>query len=128
MARINHVAAYVKDLEKAKDFFVKYFNATPNKMYHNPHTGLKTYFLAFDYGARLEIMIRPGLSYSSDSGTRVGYVHVAFSLGSREEVDKLTSRLANDGYKVMSGARITGDGYYESCVEGIDNLILELTE
>ncbi len=73
-------------------------------------------------------MTRPGLSYSPDVVNRIGYVHVAFSLGCREEVDRLTNRLSKDGYKVISGPRLTGDGYYESCVEGIDNLILELTE
>ncbi len=126
--RIDHVAAYVEDLEKAKDFFVKYFNASPNRLYHNSTSGLRSYFLTFDNGARLEIMTRPGLSAMSSDGNGVGYVHVAFSLGSRKEVDRLTARLANDGYKILSGPRVTGDGYYESCVQGIGNLVLELTE
>lgn len=29
--RIEHIAMYVTELEKAKEFFVKYFNATPNE-------------------------------------------------------------------------------------------------
>lgn len=28
--RIEHIAMYVNDLEKTKDFFVKYFNAIAN--------------------------------------------------------------------------------------------------
>lgn len=32
---IEHIAMYVKDLEKAKDFFMKYFNAISNEKYHN---------------------------------------------------------------------------------------------
>ncbi len=128
MARINHVAAYVKDLEKAKDFFVKYLNASPNTMYHNPTTGLKTYFLSFADGMKLEIMTRPEVEIFSHERDRVGYAHLAFSLGCREEVNRLTSMLSIDGYKVISGPRFTGDGFYESCIEGIDSLILELTE
>ena len=43
--KLDHIALYVLDLEQAKDFFIRYFNATANDMYHNPSTGLKTYFL-----------------------------------------------------------------------------------
>lgn len=58
---IEHVAIYVNDLEKTKEFFEKFFNASSNEMYHNKNTGLKTYFLSFENGARLEIMTRPNL-------------------------------------------------------------------
>ena len=30
MVKIEHIAMYVNDLEKARDFFVKYFNAVSN--------------------------------------------------------------------------------------------------
>ena len=59
--RIEHVAMYVNDLEKAKDFFMKYFNATPNEEYHNNKTDFRSYFLSFDNGARLEIMNKPDM-------------------------------------------------------------------
>lgn len=51
--RIEHIAMYVQDLEKAKDFFVKYFGAVPNAGYHNQKTDFRSYFLSFDDGARL---------------------------------------------------------------------------
>ena len=54
--------------------------------------------------------------------------HIAFSLGSREKVDILTERLLSDGYEVFSQLRITGDGYYESCVVGVEENLIELTE
>ena len=56
---IEHIAMYVNDLEKAKDFFVKYFNAAANEGYYNKTTGFRSYFLTFDEGARLEIMNKP---------------------------------------------------------------------
>ena len=49
---------------------------------------------------------------------RTGYIHIAFRLGSKQAVDELTQRLHNDGYPVASGPRMTGDGYYESCIKG----------
>ena len=57
--KIDHLAMYVIDLEKAKNFFVRYFNAVPNEMYHNKKTDFRSYFLSFDDASRLEIMTRP---------------------------------------------------------------------
>jgi lactoylglutathione lyase len=49
-------------------------------------------------------------------------------LGSKEAVNSLTDRLKSDGYDVVSGPRITGDGYYESCIIGIEGNQIEITE
>ena len=58
---------------------------------------------------------------------RTGYIHIAFSVGSKERVDQLTARLKADGYEVVSGPRTTGDGYYESCVIGLEGNQIEIT-
>ena len=58
---------------------------------------------------------------------RTGYAHIAFSVGSREKVDALTERLRSDGFKVVSGPRTTGDGYYESCIVVIEGNQIEIT-
>ena len=42
-------------------------------------------------------------------------------------MDNLTGRLQTDGYEVVSGPRITGDGYYESCIIGIEGNQIEIT-
>ena len=125
--KIEHIALYVNDLEGARDFFMKYFNAISNDGYHNKTTDFRSYFLTFSDGARLEIMTRPGLSDPEKSPLRTGFIHLAFSVGSREAVDALTARLASDGYQVLSGPRTTGDGYYESCVAGFEGNLLEIT-
>lgn len=126
--RIEHIAMYVNDLEGTRDFFVKYFNAKSNEGYHNKTTDFRSYFLSFDDGARLEIMNRPNMVDGEKQLARTGYVHIAFSLGSKEAVDRLTSRLKADGYEVVSGPRVTGDGYYESCIIGIEGNQVEITE
>ena len=125
--RIEHIAMYVNELEKTKEFFVKYFNETPNEGYHNKTSDFRSYFLSFDDGARLEIMNKPKIEDVEKTLTRTGYIHVAFSLGSREAVDKLTAQMKNDGYEVISGPRTTGDGYYESCIIGIEGNQIEIT-
>ncbi len=128
MIRIDHTAMYVHDLENMKDFFVRFFSAQPNRMYHNPKTGLKTYFLTFADGSRLEIMNRPDVSVQEKSAYPCGYAHIAFSAGSKEAVDDLTYTLKDNGYTVTSGPRTTGDGYYESCILGPENNLIEITE
>ena len=125
--RIEHIAMYVKDLEAAKEFFIKYFNATSNEGYHNKTTDFRSYFLNFDDGARLEIMNRPQMVDDEKNLNRSGYIHIAFSLGSKAAVDALKEKIKNDGYDVISGPRTTGDGYYESCIIGIEGNQIEIT-
>ena len=125
--RIEHIAMYVKDLEATKEFFIKYFNATSNEGYHNKTTDFRSYFLNFDDGARLEIMNRPQMVDDEKNLNRSGYIHIAFSLGSKAAVDALTQRIKNDGYDVVSGPRTTGDGCYESCIIGIEGNRIEIT-
>ena len=50
--RINHIAMYVNDLEAARDFFVRYFEAKASDKYHNPRTGFQSFFMTFDDGSQ----------------------------------------------------------------------------
>ena len=125
--KIEHIAMYVNDLEEARKFFLKYFGAKSNDGYHNTKTDFRSYFLTFDDGARLEIMNKPEMSDLSKDLARTGYVHIAFSVGSKEKVNALTAELKADGYEVISKPRTTGDGYYESCVVAIEGNQIEIT-
>lgn len=125
--KIEHIALYVNDLEEARRFFEKYLGARSNAGYHNQQTNFRSYFLSFDDGARLEIMNKPEVSDLPKELLRTGYAHIAFSVGSKERVDALTSELKADGYEVVSGPRMTGDGYYESCIVAIEQNQIELT-
>ena len=125
---IGHIAMYVNDLESAKEFFIKYLGGSSNAGYYNITTGFRSYFISFDDGARLELMNKPGLEDMEKSLNRTGYVHVAFSVGSKEKVDEITTQLKKEGFEVVSGPRTTGDGYYESCVVVFEGNQIELTE
>lgn len=126
--KINHIALYTNDLEKLKCFYEKYFNAKANDMYFNPKTGLKTYFLSFESGARLEIMTRPNIDQLERSTIHNGYIHLAFSAGSKQKVDDLTNAMKQGGYAVISEPRTTGDGYYESCILDPEGNQVEIVE
>ena len=125
--RIEHIAMYVNDLEKARDFFITYFDAKSNEGYHNKTTDFRSYFLLFEGGVRLELMNKPQLMDEEKDKNRTGYSHIAFSIGSKDAVNALTERLQRDGYEVTSGPRTTGDGYYESCIVGVEGNLIEIT-
>ena len=125
--KIEHIALYVNDLEEARKFFIKYLGAKSNDGYHNLKTNFRSYFLSFDDGARLELMNKPEMPDQPKNLARTGYAHIAFSVGGKEKVDALTARLKDGGYDVISGPRITGDGYYESCIVVIEGNRIEIT-
>lgn len=118
--RLHHVAIWVNDLEKIKDYYIKYFGATSNELYMNKTNGFSSYFLTFNSGAQLEIMNRPDIPDNANDSIKQykGIIHLAFSVNSKEEVNAKAQQLQADGYKVLRGPRITGDGYYE--FESID--------
>ena len=124
---IEHIALFVNDLEKARDFFVKYLGGRSDEGYYNPKEEFRSHFITFDDGARLEIMSKPGVSDDDKEKERTGYDHLAFSVGSREKVDELTKLLSDAGYEVLRGPRTTGDGYYESCIVAVEGNRIEIT-
>ena len=125
--KIEHVAMYVNDLDTAKDFFISLLGGVSDQGYYNEKTGFRSYFISFEDGARLEIMSKPDMEDDPKTLNRTGYVHIAFSVGSREKVEELTEKVRSAGYEVISGPRTTGDGYYESCIVAIENNQIEIT-
>ena len=125
--KIEHIALYVKDLERAKSFFEKYFQAVSDSGYHNKNTGFRSYFLSFDDGARIEIMNKPDIIDKEKPLTATGFIHIALSVGSKEKVNAVTKQLKTDGFTVLSGPRMTGDGYYESCIADMEGNQIEIT-
>ncbi|HFI0040699.1 TPA: VOC family protein [Streptococcus suis] len=125
--RIEHIAIYTQDLEGMRNFFETYFHAQSNQLYHNQKTSFKSYFLTFEDWTRLEIMTRDDVVDKPSQLNHLGLIHLAFSLGSEVAVNELTERLVAADYPLLSGPRVTGDGYYESCVLGFEGVQIELT-
>ena len=127
--KIEHLAIWSDDIETLRRFYERYFNATSNEKYTNPAKGFSSYFLSFESETRLEVMqsdAMPG-AVSEPDGHRLGFAHLAFSVGSRERVDQLTTELKQDGYRLLDGPRTTGDGYYESTILDPEGNRLEIT-
>ena len=126
--KIEHVAIWTKDIEKVKDFYVKYFNAHSSDKYTNPQKNFSSYFLNLKTGARLEIMQMDSVPKTLNDPyiQYTGLIHIAISVGSVYVVDSLTAKLAGDGYEVLDCPRRTGDDYYESTVLDPENNRIEI--
>lgn len=61
-------------------------------------------------------MNKPQINDISKTLTQTRFIHIAFSVGSKEKVYELTIKLKQDDYYVISGPRTTGDSCYESCM------------
>ncbi len=116
--KIEHVAYWVKDLERMKRFYQDYFGGRAGELYHNPQKEFQSYFISFSSGVRLELMHSKQFAEQQPEIIRkqLGITHLAFSAGSKKLVDALTERLGQEGYQVLGRPRTTGDGYYESVV------------
>ncbi len=127
--QLEHVAIWAKDIDVLKTFYERYFYARSNTRYVNESKKFSSYFLTFDSGARLEIMQMPTVleAKGSQDEQYLGYVHLAFSVGSKEKVDELSTQLKAEGYQLLDGPRTTGDGYYESVVLDPEGNRIEIT-
>jgi lactoylglutathione lyase len=129
MMRIDHIAILCKDLKGMKKFFMDYFDAVPFPEHVSKRTGQTNCFLSFpDGGSRLELMTLPEQSSQEESAGYQILAHISVSVGNRQQVDKMTKKLSDNGFRVLSGPRTTGDGYYESCVSVLEGLQIEITE
>ncbi|WP_307453328.1 MULTISPECIES: VOC family protein [Chryseobacterium] len=126
---IEHLAIWVDDLEKMREFYVTYFGMVSNEKYTNVKKAFTSYFLTFGEGkTRLELMKREDITEQPlRRGWHKGIAHFAVSVGSKEAVDLLTERLRADRYAIESEPRTTGDGYYESVVLDPEGNCIEIT-
>ena len=111
--RIEHVALWTTDLQRCKQFYTAYFGAVAGAEYLNPAKGFRSCFLSFSEGARIEVMMTSKLSpLAIEPGAqRMGLTHFAISVGSKQRVDELTSKLGNDGFASLMVPAARGTGF-----------------
>ncbi|KFZ26597.1 MAG: glyoxalase I [Candidatus Izimaplasma bacterium HR2] len=128
MNKIEHISLWVKDLEKMRTFYSKYFNTKSSDKYVNKNKQFSSYFLNFEGGSRIEIMEMPHIfDVEEISRKYYGYCHLAISVGSRNKVIELTELIRKEGYRVTGEPRETGDGYFESVILDPEGNRIEIT-
>lgn len=112
--KIEHLAIWTYNLEGMRSFYMHYFDASSSDIYYNHSREFRSYFLSFDGDCRIELMEMPGIPKSKDNPLKqfTGLIHLAFKLGSKNEVNELCKMLKQDGYQIVSEPRTTGNGYY----------------
>ena len=126
--KIEHVAIWTRDLERLKDYYVRFFNGKSNEKYLNPNTRFESYFISFESGCRLELMTIPNIEEKDDNNPNYkGITHLAFDVKSKSEVDMKANELESAGFPILKGPRITGDGYYEFETADVDGNKIEVT-
>lgn len=123
--QLTHIAIWTNELERAREFYVKYFNGKSNEKYVNPKKGFASYFVTFEGGAALEIMQRTDVTGEKE-GLFIGLAHFAFSVGSKENVDGMIELFRKEGYTILGESRTTGDGFYEGSISDPDGNIVEI--
>ena len=104
--KIEHLGIWTKDLERMREFYLKFFDLPSNKKYYNSRKNFSSYFLAFENGARLELMRSSDISERiGKPGSLYGLTHLAFSVGSKEKIDMLTERLRDNGITIIREPR-----------------------
>jgi lactoylglutathione lyase len=127
---IDHIAIYTNQLEVLRNYYIKYFGATSNKMYFNEKKQFRSYFLSFESGARIEIMSMSGIpdnKNDTENAQHKGIIHFAFAVETVQDVDNMAKKFMTDAYKIIDGPRKTGDGYYEFVTLDPDMNRIEIT-
>jgi lactoylglutathione lyase len=119
IGQIDHAAVWVSDLERARAFYERWFKATADAKYSSSKRDFTSYFLSLGSGARLELMTSPG--------EVARLAHLAVSVGSPNAIDRLVKAMEAAGVHIVSGPRLTGDGYYEALVIDTEANLIEIT-
>ena len=126
---IDHIAIWTENLEELKDFYSQYFNGILGEKYVNKQNGFQSYFITFITGSKLEIMMMPNIPNNLNNSTKQykGIIHLAFGLDSINAVDLKAKEFESNGFQIINGPRVTGDGYYEFEIFDPDNNRVEIS-
>lgn len=127
---IDHVAIWTSQLEKLKDYYVKFFNGKSNRKYINNEKHFESYFISFDTGTRLELMQMRGIPENLNDTIEkqyLGIIHLSFGMGNMDLVNEKCTELKSVGFKILKGPRKTGDGYWEFETLDPDNNRIEVS-
>ncbi|MGN6779315.1 VOC family protein [Rhizobium sp.] len=125
--QIAHTALWTPNLDAAAAFWETYFGATVGEPYRSQRRpGFISRFVSLPgSNDQIELMTGPWLAREPQS-ERIGWDHIAISLGSKAAVDALAERCKADNC-LKSTPRTTGDGFYEAVITMPEGTPVEIT-
>ncbi|ANS41390.1 VOC family protein [Serratia inhibens] len=125
--KIAHVALWTRDIDAQVAFWQCYFNGVAGEEYVSRNRpGFVSRFVSLACGPQLEIMRLPDLLPAEQTNERVGWAHIALSVGDEGQVDLLAQRARQEGI-LQAPPRWTGDGFYEAIIRDPDGNAIEIT-
>jgi lactoylglutathione lyase len=125
---IDHVAIWTTQLERLKDYYIKYFHCCANEKYLNNDKHFESYFVSFDSGARLELMQMPGIPENLNDPVvkqYLGIIHLSFGMESMDLVNDKFIELKKDGFRILRKP-VTGIGNLKRSIRIITGLKYQL--
>ena len=122
MAKITNVGMFVSDLEGAKDFFMKTFDATVHCVYNEEENNYYSYILDFAEGPRLELMTKPEVVDNAKDPNRTGYAHICIKVESEDRLNQIIAAYKEAGYQILYETATVG-GKEMRAVAFEDNVI-----
>ena len=98
---LRNVGIFVKDLEGAKAFFEKYFDAKLLKEINNPEKNYYSYVMVLNESGMIELMCKPETVDLGQDPNRLGIAHICITVDSREQLDTIIDGFKKDGYKIQ---------------------------
>lgn len=125
--KIAHVALWTRDIDAQVTFWQRYFDGVAGEQYVSRNRpGFVSRFVSLAAGPTLEIMSLPDLLSAEQASERVGWAHIALSVGEESRVDQLAQRAQQKGI-LQAAPRWTGDGFYEAIIRDPDGNAIEIT-
>lgn len=125
--KIAHVALWTRDIDAQVTFWQRYFDGVTGEQYVSRNRpGFVSRFVSLAAGPTLEIMSLPDLLSAEQASERVGWAHIALSVGEESRVDQLAQRAQQEGI-MQAAPRWTGDGFYEAIIRDPDGNAIEIT-
>ncbi len=123
--KMDHVALVTDDIEKLKDFYVRYFGGVAEDKWTDGTVEL--YFIEFDNGTQIELEKRNNPSrHDIDRENSFGIAHLAFQVETKEELHKVTEQMIADGVPLRGGPIAYGTDFYESSFWDPDGNVVEI--
>lgn len=124
--KIAHVALWTRNLDAQVHFWENIFGGRSNARYVSQNRpGFSSHFITLEGGPTIELMTVPDLPDAPSHPEFVGWAHIAVTVGSRADVDRMAAQ-ARETSTLISAPRMTGDGFYEAVIADPDGNRIEL--